>query len=77
MTISAERTRTPVTRAEIAAAVSDLFGSEPIGREDLLAGAARSGARAEVIEALSLLPPAKRYASLRQIWPSLPEMAVR
>lgn len=56
--------------------MSDLFDSEPIGREDLLHGAARAGARAEVFEALSLLLPAKRYASLRQIWPSLPKMSV-
>jgi hypothetical protein len=69
-------TQTPLTRMEIAAAVSDAFGLHSVTRAKMLDCAQRSGARTEVLDALQLLP-GREYGDLRQLWTDLPDMAVR
>lgn len=69
-------TQTPLTRMEVAAAVSDAFGLRSVTRAELLDCARRSGARPEVLDALQRLP-GREYGDLRQLWTDLPDMAVR
>lgn len=77
MTTPTDTIETPVTRTEVAAAIRAVFDSGSGTREDLLDAALQSKARSEVVQAISLLPPFKTYANLRQLWPDLPEMPVR
>lgn len=65
-----------LTRLEVARAVGDAFGPQPVDRTVLILTAERSGARAEVMTVLRRLG-ARRFNDLRELWSQLPEMPVR
>lgn len=65
----------PVTREEIAAHVHRAFIPGVATKENLLAAAALSGARTEVLEVLGRLSD-RPYREIRQIWPDLPDVPV-
>lgn len=65
----------PATRVEIADHIADAFGHGPVGRDDLIAAALRSGARPEVIDTLRRLPPGP-FREMRQLWPALPGVPI-
>ena len=64
------------SRAQIADLVGDAFGRSALTRDDLVAAARHSTAPAGVVEALASLPEGKRFATLRDLWPSLPHLPI-
>ena len=65
----------PPTRAEIAEHVATAFEHGRVMRAELVAVAARSGAREEVLRVLERLPKGP-FHDIRQLWPSLPGVPV-
>jgi hypothetical protein len=61
------------TRGEIAAHLDDACLAFPATRGDILAAAARPGARPRLAGVLSALPE-RTYGHLRDLWPHLPEV---
>lgn len=64
-----------VTKEEIAAHVHRAFVAGVTTKEDLLAVAAVSGARPDVLSLLGRLPD-RPYTELRQLWPELPDVPI-
>lgn len=69
-------TATPLTRTEVAAAITGAFGARSVTRAALLECAQRSASRPEIVAVLERLPD-REYSDLRQVWADLPDMAVR
>lgn len=68
--------QTPLTRTEVATAITSAFSLRSVTRDMLLERARHTGVRHEVVAALERLP-AREYSDLRQVWADLPEMSVR
>lgn len=66
----------PVTREELADHVGGAFGHGTVTRASLIACAAASGARPEVVQVIGILPNGGLYARLRDLWPDLPGVPV-
>lgn len=66
---------TVVTRVEISEHIAEAFNHPPADRDDLLAEAARTGARPAVIDLLEQLP-ARSYPNLRGLWPHLADVPI-
>lgn len=64
------------SRLEIADAIGDRFTGDAKTREALVEIAKEQHASTEVLLALSSLPPDKRYAGLRELWPDLADLPV-
>jgi hypothetical protein len=60
----------PVSRVEIADHVRDAFVAGPASLEAVMAAAATSGARREVLDVLERLPD-RTYQELRHLWGDL------
>lgn len=69
-------TTRPLTRTEVAVAITGAFGARSVTRATLLECAQRSVSRPEVVAVLERLPD-RDYSDLRQVWADLPDMAVR
>lgn len=68
-------TSRPVTRMELVDHIESAFGTGHASRSDLLAAAAGSHARPEVIEVLRGLPQGP-YRTVRDLWGELADMPV-
>ena len=66
-----------VTRVEIATHLAPLFTGELVTRDEVLAAAVQSGARADErwLATLERLPD-QPFVELRDLWPALPEVAI-
>ena len=65
-----------ITRTELANHIEAAFATGPATRDSLLAYAASSHARPELITVLHNLPTDKTYPSLRHLWPDLAHVPV-
>lgn len=64
-----------VTRVDIAEYTITAFGDAPATRDDLVRAAIAGDAPEALVEVLRGLPDG-RYASLRDLWPELPDVPV-
>jgi hypothetical protein len=64
------------TRVDIARATVAAFNRAPVQRSSLMEAAAEQRASVSVLEALAGLPEDKRFSTLSDLWPYLPDMAV-
>jgi len=65
-----------VTRTELANHIEAAFSVGPVSRDKLLAYAASSHARPELINTLHALPADTVYPNLRDLWRDLPHLPV-
>jgi hypothetical protein len=65
----------PVTRIELVDHIESAFAAGPASRSDLLAAAAASHARPEVIEVLQRLPDTQ-FRTVRDLWKELSDVPV-
>lgn len=66
----------PVTRMELVDHIETAFVGGAAGRSDLLAAAAASHARPEVIQVLRRLPEIGVYRGVRDLWSELADLPV-
>lgn len=62
---------------EIAESLEGVFQGEPLSREQLVSEAERAGAPHGVVGAIEGLPQAKRFSTLRDLWPDLHGLPVK
>lgn len=63
-----------LTRLQVADALGDAFGPRGTDKATLLASAVAHGVHPDVVAVLERLPADRRFASMRELWPYLPEV---
>lgn len=64
------------SRSEIADAIGAAFTGGALTREEMIEAGRAAAASEEVLLALASLPKDKRFGSVRDLWPDLPELPV-
>jgi hypothetical protein len=64
------------SRSEIADSIGGAFTGAPLTRGEMIEAGRASSAPEEVLLALASLPEDKRFASIRDLWPDLPDLPV-